>query len=237
LLQYLNCNSKSLKFIDRIVNTVRESDKKHQESRFVYCYDWRDWRGTLLRAAWDSQQIGKIIGRQLATIENVSEVHVVGVSVGAFAADACIREFRKNKKAIVGGIQIESKIPLSSKVTLKKGIQSRLTLLDPFTSRGIFGNGYGDQYFGKDADFCEQFMNTDDPVPSTNSPLSGAHIYDVTDSIERAQYTPGDGDTMHSWPVAFYGLNWAKKIDPRLNVPLYRPCHVERPRGSCTRID
>ena len=208
---------------------MRDSDKKYRKARFVHCYDWREFRGSLFRAALDSQQIGKIIGRQLASEGHINDLHVVGVSVGAFAADTCIKEFRRLRGMESQQGNGESKY--------NKKVGSRLTFLDPFTSRGIFGSGYGNRFFGNEADFCEQFMNTDDPVPSTNSPLPGAHVYDVTTSRQREGFVPLSGDSMHSWPVAFYGINWKDKIDPRAKNPLFKPCHTEKPRGTLTKLD
>ena len=48
--------------------------------------------------------------------------------------------------------------------------------------------------------FVEVFLNTDDPVPTTNEPLSVAVNYDVTKSASKNGFTPGPGDSMHSWP-------------------------------------
>lgn len=42
----------------------------------------------------------------------------------------------------------------------------RLSLLDPFTQRGILGTKYGTRVFGSEADYCEHYMNTDDPGKS-----------------------------------------------------------------------
>ena len=61
----------------------------------------------------------------------------------------------------------------------------RLTLLDPFTSRGVWGSTYGQDNFGLDVDFAEQFLNTDDPVPITNDPLPLCSCVDVTGAVER----------------------------------------------------
>jgi len=221
--------------LDRIIQAVQRSDKMYRDSRFVYCYDWKDFRGNLLRAARDSQSIGQLIGRQLAAEERILDLHVVGISVGAFAADGCVKEFSRLRKA-------ESRPSLRKLNQVggiggKKSFRSRLTLLDPFTSRGIFGSGYGMRFFGTEADFCEQYMNTDDPVPSTNSPLPLAHVYDVTSSRQRESFVPCPGDSMHSWPAAFFGLNWADKIDPRKNNPFFKPCHTDRPRGKLTKVD
>ena len=44
---------------------------------------------------------------------------------------------------------------------------------------------------GRDADFAEHFLNSDDVVPSTNFALPLCYVYDVTGSKERlAFFTP-----------------------------------------------
>ena len=201
---------------------VKYADKVKRVNRFQFCYDWRPWRGNLLRTAVDSQRIGKIIGKQLADLNLDVDIHVVGISAGAFAADSCLNEFYRIRK--VNNSKYKS--------------TTRLTLLDPFTSRGIFGHGFGIKNFGKTADFCEQFMNTDDPVPSTNSPVLNAHTYDITYCKQRDSFTPLKGDSMHSWPTAFYGLNWEKNIDPKRNnrFGIFKSSHLERPRGKVTKV-
>ena len=115
-------------------------------------------------------------------------------------------------------------------------MDTRLTLLDPFTSKGVFGYGWGAKNFGKGteihdleknlevkfilvlpnviklishmtliigsgADITEDYINRDDPVPTTNEPLPLAYTFDVTNSIARNKFTPQGGDTMHSWPI------------------------------------
>ena len=57
------------------------------------------WRGSFLRASFDSQIVGKKVCSSLAEAEKqqgeIKHLHVIGVSVGAFAADSCIKVFNK----------------------------------------------------------------------------------------------------------------------------------------------
>ena len=47
-----------------------------------------------------------------------------------------------------------------------------LSLTDPFTARAdAFGEPWGEKHYGEDADFAEHYVNTDDIVPPTSSPL------------------------------------------------------------------
>jgi hypothetical protein len=62
-------------------------------------YDWLKWRGNFLRASFDSQIVGSNVCSALADAEKqqgeIKHLHVIGVSVGAFAADSCIKIFNK----------------------------------------------------------------------------------------------------------------------------------------------
>lgn len=213
----------------RIEEEVIKSDKKYLSRRFIYTYDWSKWRGNTVRAAFDSQMVGKRIGKDLAERailrrKAFHELHVVGVSVGAFAADECIKEY-------VQTIQRADKDHvILDKSTHRPRTKTRLSLLDPFTSRGIFGQGYGAANFGKTSDFCEHFVNTDDPVPFTNDPLPHAFNYDITNSVERQSFTPLPGDNMHSWPTAYYGLFWRDRIDPRAKSSSFGQSHDDHHR-------
>lgn len=162
-----------------LLQSVHEGDHKQKLQRFSFVFDWSAWRGNLFRAAFDSQAVGiSIADYFLRTKPQLTHIHVVGISVGAFAADSFVREIKsKNSK-----------------------VKTQLTLLDPFCSRGVFHQNYGINYFGREADFCEHFLNTDDPVPFTNDPLRHAHVFDVTHTAARASFTPLPNDNMHSWP-------------------------------------
>ena len=59
-----------------------------------------------------------------------------------------------------------------------------LSLTDPFTARSIgVADPWGMRNFGRDADFAEQYLNTDDIAPSTNEPLPLCYCYDVTTAV------------------------------------------------------
>mmetsp|Transcript_25393 Transcript_25393/g.27760 ORF Transcript_25393/g.27760 Transcript_25393/m.27760 type:complete len:279 (-) Transcript_25393:54-890(-) len=216
---------------DRLQKEIQKSDQDRNEKRFVTVYDWSKWRGETLRAAYNSKVVGKTIGRQLAyhhqQVTPLKELHVIGISVGAFAADSCINEYQR-----IVGLSMET----DGGKEKQNPTKTRLTLLDPFTSLGIFGAGYGKKYFGRTSDYCEHFVNTDDPVPFTNDPLPHAMNFDVTQSKDRLSYQPPPGDNMHSWPAAFYGLKWRSIIDPRVSNNLFRSTHVINPRGTIRRL-
>jgi hypothetical protein len=109
---------------DRIMDAFAHSNSPQEAS---LCYNWLSHRTNVLRAAYTGQAIGKQLGRQIALSNCCSELHCIGISVGSFAADACIKEYKRIK----------------GKQPLKYG--TRLTLLCPFTQRGLFGIGYGNR--------------------------------------------------------------------------------------------
>ena len=216
---------------DNLAKAIRCRDLECGVKRHVEVYDWSPWKGNLIRASYDGQSVGKVIGEQLANeYKNVRSLHLMGVSVGAFAADSCSFTYQKI---------LRSERKLSETSALNSTHVSpyvRLTLLDPFTQRGLFGTRYGYNFFGKAATYCEHYLNTDDPVPSTNDPISMGHVYDITSAESRKSFTPLPGDSMHSWPVAFYGRTWTTKLNE--DGSLYHPVHTkETARGSITKVN
>ena len=204
-----------------LAKAIIDSDKICGIKRHVEVYDWSPWRGNLIRASFDGQSVGKIIGKQLAEEhKNLKSLHVMGVSVGAFAADSCSEEYQKSQ---------------TNNLRTTPAPYVRLTLLDPFTQRGLFGTKYGLKLFGKSATYCEQFLNTDDPVPSTNEAISMGFVSDITGSASRNDFVPLKGDSMHSWPVAYYGRKWVTKLNE--DGTLYHPLHTaETMRGAVKKI-
>ena len=165
--------------------------------RYVCVYDWAKWRGNFIRAAFDAQHVGeKVCGELAGDTQSrgaVGSLHAIGISVGAFAADSCIQAFHDAQTACHG-------TSVDQGAQHKTHVMTRLTLLDPFTSKGVFGYGWGINNFGKSADVVEDYLNTDDPVPSTNTPLRLAYTYDITSSEDKKKFEPLDGESAHSWP-------------------------------------
>lgn len=155
-------------------------------------YDWSPFVGDQLQAPYNAERVGEFLAAELGRerMPRLRHVHVVGVSVGAFAADKLVAALRKQN--------IDATL--------------RLTLLDPFTARGLPGlvrpaTAYGVRRFGWTADVAECVFNSDDPVPSTSLPLEGCVNFDITRVGERALFTPLPGDSLHSWPAAWFGMN------------------------------
>jgi hypothetical protein len=128
-----------------------------------------------------------------------SNIHFIGISVGGFAANAAATEvYRQQQKRIIDGVDVDVDVDIDIDIDIN------LTLLDPFCGRGIFQPNYGRDYFGKYATTAVQILNTDDPVPTTNEPLPFCYCLDVTKSLKRDNFIPLQGDSMHSWPLAYY---------------------------------
>uniref|UniRef100_A0A7S2E4S3 Uncharacterized protein n=1 Tax=Helicotheca tamesis TaxID=374047 RepID=A0A7S2E4S3_9STRA len=181
-------------------------------SPLVTTFDWSDNRGSVFTAAFDGEAVGEAVAESLlesleggSSSEGSDEcvelrsVHSIGVSVGAFAANEMAQTIYQRTRL------------LSSK---NGPPHVRLTLLDPFCSRGVWGNGYGATNFGHNVDYAVHYLNTDDPVPTTNDPLPLCVCVDVTGAKERDDFELPEGETMHCWPLAYYsrfGLNEEKK--------------------------
>mmetsp|Transcript_28012 Transcript_28012/g.34228 ORF Transcript_28012/g.34228 Transcript_28012/m.34228 type:complete len:287 (-) Transcript_28012:840-1700(-) len=162
---------------------------KQDSETFLCVWDWSEFRGNVFTAAFDSECVGEgaaealdVSSKNNQLSAKITSVHSIGVSVGAFAANAFARKYKAQYP--------ESRV--------------KLTLLDPFTGRGLFGPNYGRDNFGLDVDVAEQYLNTDDPVPTTNSPLPLCKVYDVTDADERNTFVPPKGESMHTWPLVYY---------------------------------
>jgi len=112
----------------------------------------------------------------------------------------------------------------------------RLTLLDPFCSRGILGIGYGARSFGVSADYAEHYMNTDDPVPTTNEALPNCYCVDVTSAPERESFVLPQGGSMHCWPVAYsarHDNHLSRNNDGSIVYPQHDQHHQ---RGMITKL-
>ena len=72
-------------------------------------------------------------------------------------------------------------------------------------------SNYGMENFGLGIDFAEQFLNTDDPVPTTNDPLPLCSCVDVTGAEERKSFVLPEGETMHCWPLVYFARYGYKK--------------------------
>ncbi|KAL1519309.1 hypothetical protein AB1Y20_022836 [Prymnesium parvum] len=160
-------------------------------------------------------------------------LHVVGTSAGGFAANACVSAYVRAAGDSRGA--------------------ARLSLCDPFCARADevappWDDGRrtsGARLFGRDADFAEHYLNTDDIVPSTNFPLPLCYCYDVTHAKERAAFPPPDSGNWlndlglrllgyHNWPIGYLARHYETQLDEDGNPLL--PDHATLPRGTVVRV-
>ena len=236
-------------------NSIIDKDRKAGVKRRVLVYDWSPWRGPFVRAAFDGQAVGKIVGEQIALedvkykheyvnndlksfgydisktnskkspknsckdfncFKGLKNVDFIGISVGSFAADSAAKWFHYDT------------IERADNKNLPP-VHTELILLDPFTSKGIFGYHWGISNFGMTldsskflnlrfvndpaTDYFEVYLNTDDPVPSTSDPIPNANTFDITYEKSKSNFIPPQGESMHSWPVVYLAQNWQTKVD------------------------
>ena len=174
----------------RIVDAMQKRYIKAQVVEYVYT----PFVGNQLQAPFNAMRVGDHLAEELllnSAAPTRRRVHIVGISVGAFAAD-----------------RLATRLAADGRCE-----QVKLTLLDPFTARGLLGlvrpeSAYGVNNFGRAPRVVtESVFNRDDPVPSTNLPLRCAVNFDITNAATRTRFTPLPGDNLHSWPAAWYGLN------------------------------
>lgn len=154
----------------------------------VKMIDWSADSSDILQASVKGAKIGSQIGRLIVnkldgrddSTTKERNIHVIGISVGAFAANSLSQTLNSQ---------------LNSSTRKKTYLQ--LTLLDPFQQKAVLGLNYGNRNFGKGLDFAQQYLNTDDPVPSTNAPLQYCSTVDVT------SLRP-DEIFGHDWPLVYY---------------------------------
>lgn len=187
-----------------------------EQEMWATTIDWKEYRGSIATAAFDGEAVGEAIASLLFKQQRLKYVHVIGISVGGFAANQmakCLFESSSHKPEHV-----------------------RLTLLDPFCSRGILGVGYGKRNFGVSADYAEHFLNTDDPVPTTNDPLPNCYCVDVTSAPERDSFELPQDETYHCWPVAHYARH-GYRLERTKNGNIVYPRHDDRhARGMVTKL-
>jgi len=213
---------------DDLRAAVLAADRRCNVNRFVEVFDWREWLGGSDRAAFDAQAIGETIGKQLAMDEpSPRSLHVIGTSVGAFAADACVSSFVEYREG-------------------RPRCRVRLTLTDPFTSRGDLSEGWGRRNFGRSADFAEHIFTSDGIVPTTNEPLPHCYCLDVTRTVERKSFRPPFTGNIfkdlgtwvllgHQWPMGYLARRFETAVNEAGEIVV--PDHEELPRGKIRLVE
>jgi len=227
---------------------VVAEDRANNVTRPVEVFNWEQWvdpsPDRLFLGATD---VGAKLGRALATDGRLRTLHIIGTSAGGFVANSCCKEYVQRRSRSVGG---------------RAAI--RLTLCDPFTGSPRPKLGGLDWFLGSDAatiaagkmaaefgvqaDFAEHYLNTDDIVPSTSTPLANCYVYDVTTSAEKRSFPlPGGGESSdraknfilwslgyHNFPMAYFADHYRTVVDDDGRVRW--PTHDEFPRGTVIKV-
>jgi Lipase len=208
-------------------------------SNYCQIIDWSNYSTNLFQASFNGEAIGRNVAKYLSRkATNVETVHLIGISVGAFAANMAASEWKQKQqeeeeedsRSIMNSRGGSQKTTTTTTAAAVPVVQ--LTLLDPFTQRGIWGFGYGNRNFGasKNIDYTHQYLNRDDPVPSTNEPLQYAVCYDVT-SIRPAEIFG------HDWPLVYYARHLTVKEDnAKRSVVGIVPRDQRKPPGQVITI-
>lgn len=168
----------------------------------VLRYIWSPYSDARFRASANGQRAGTLLGAALARLPALAGVHVIVHSAGAYLPEAMCAELRR---------------------AAGRPVRVDMTFLDPIGFRGVLDTGWGVRNYGACADYAEAIINTDDPVPATNSPLQQAWNVDVTAAGKASGFTGGG----HRWPVQYYLENvTAAELLPGAHS------HAERPRGG-----
>lgn len=162
-----------------VFQEIADALKAQQPEALVVNYDWSLGSENRFRAMANGQSLGRQLGEQIAGQSNIKSVTMIAHSVGASIPDALCLSLREKRS---DSVKIET------------------IFLDPFGWMGLFDMGYGARNYGECADFAVAYINTDDPVPTTNDPLTHAQNINVTEVPGKA--SGGDGD--HYWPVYFF---------------------------------
>ncbi|MBL91792.1 MAG: hypothetical protein CMH56_08295 [Myxococcales bacterium] len=145
----------------------------------IWTYDWDVYAASRMTASGDGLVVGQLLGEALLESPyDYQHLHLVAHSAGSYVIHALAQTVS----------------------TQKSDMTIHATYLDPFTANGFFDWSYGQREFGRHADYAENFMNVDDPVPSTNNLLEHAHNFDVT-ALRPDDY---DNTKTHWWPVDYY---------------------------------
>ena len=221
---------------DDLQERVLAQDKASGFERTVCLFDWQPWfsRGQQRNLnSYHGQAVGRKLGQLLAAqAPDLQTLHIVGTSAGAWPANELCTAY------------VESTTGQAQRATVL------LSLTDPFTARSDrpFADPWGMRNFGRDADFAEQYLNTDDIAPSTNEPLPLCYCYDVTTAAERASFPlPGGGSTgnalldagmmllgYHNWPMGYLARHYETRLNA--NGRLIIPTHDELPRGAVNMV-
>ncbi len=98
----------------------------------IIAYDWYPHALSSMRSAADGTVIGRQLGTHLASLDHLTQIHLIGHSVGSFLIDELCRSY---------------------KVHTSNPAYVHMTFLDPFCMQGTIHWKYGLAHFGGKGDF------------------------------------------------------------------------------------
>lgn len=140
----------------------------------IWTYDWSEDAKRRSSAAGRAYKHGISLGDQLSEDYDYAYVHLVGHSAGAFVVQGAIEQLI--------------------------GPTVHATFLDPYGWKGLLATGWGRKHFGAEADFADNYFNSEDNVPSTDR--AGAETF----NIDLSPLAPDDlkAKEGHYFPLEWY---------------------------------
>ena len=167
-----------------------EKIEQRMAGQSVQAIDWSKYSRSIFRCSVNGYRLGKKMGRKIAATAEVTSLHLIGHSCGAFVVYGLCKGVKENR----------------SEITVQT------TYLDPVSNYGGFWKGYGLNHFGNCADFSEAYIDTGDQVPGSNELVPNTHTVDVTNARKKSSY---DGNP-HLWPLEYYSHLVEKGRNPLL---------------------
>ncbi|WP_199609004.1 hypothetical protein [Flocculibacter collagenilyticus] len=144
----------------------------------IFALDWRSHATNPLTCSINAMRIGGVIARLALSNTQLTKMHLIGHSCGAFVNyGTCLAV-----KAI------------------NKDIYIKTTYLDPVTIYGGVFWDYGVKAFGSCADVSDTYYDTRDSVYGSNQAFPLSYSHDVTAVNQHYEYDASP----HLWPIEFY---------------------------------
>jgi hypothetical protein len=96
------------------------SSSSSSQSSYNFMMNWELYSQNMIQASFNGDRIGREVAKRLPA--RIRRVHIIGISIGAHAADACVRQLKRDRQ---------------------DRIYIQETLLDPVCARGVLDLEYG----------------------------------------------------------------------------------------------
>lgn len=160
---------------------------KHFEQQHI-SLDWQAFSSNVFICSVAGKRIGVDIGKRIAKTTQITGIHVIGHSCGAFIAYGICQGI----KSVNANILVQS------------------TYLDPVSVYGGLFWNYGLDHFGSCADFSDSYIDREDGVPGSNQVLPHSVTFDITEIKHKEGYDVPP----HVWPTIYYTQAYKDKNVP-----------------------